>query len=145
MKRLVLAMIVLSGCSTANLTGGDRSPAALQGVTWQATEIAGSPITPKNRPSLTFKGGDFSGQGFCNHYFGKDAFLVPGRIDLRRLGHTLMACLDGELMALEGVYFTALQKVTTYRLESDGSLSLLGPDGTSIRFRKAATPSPQRL
>lgn len=138
-RMAMAAAIFLSGCKGADQVLPDPSstPVALAGIEWRATEIAGVPVLAQRGPWIRFDGEEFSGHGTCNSFSGRNAFPAPGRVDLSRPGATETGCLDRPLMDQEVRFFEALRKVTSYRLEADGSLTLLAPDGTSVRFARS--------
>jgi heat shock protein HslJ len=112
---------ILVACSP----GGDNANGGLGNTSWTVISIAGQPVAPDARPTMTFDpGGTVSGTGGCNQYTG--SFRTDGdRISVGQVSSTLMGC-EGERGRQEAAFVSALQGAATWRLAEDGKLVIAG-------------------
>jgi heat shock protein HslJ len=126
------------GCASAppaQPAQGKAGAEALIGSEWELSDLAGLPVLPDHRPTLSFlEPGRITGTGSCNRYGGA-ADLGDGTIKVGPLATTRMACSE-EIDAQEKAFLTALQNARKVEL-ADGDLvvyteSLERP----LRFRR---------
>ncbi len=140
-KQTLMLMVAFSVLLTACMTNMRGNDAALYKNSWELTYITGPRITfqglyPNEKPMLTFDRGTMmvSGTDSCNGY--KSPFTINGSamtFGERELA-TLRYCGDGE-----AVFVNMLKDVTNYRIETDGTLTLLKANVPVMRFKKAST------
>jgi heat shock protein HslJ len=118
--RLILACIALSACVS---TGGADETALAPDFTkmdWRLVEVDGK--APGYEATLNLgEQGRITGQAPCNRYFA-DLTREGDRFTPGMIGVTRMACFQ---IKGEAEYFTALQGVTTQKLQP-GRLTLSG-------------------
>ena len=124
------------GCASAPPSQGqEKAGESLIGSEWELSDLAGLPVLPDRRPTLSFlEPGRITGTGSCNR-FGGSADLGDGTIKVGPLATTRMACTP-EIDAQENAFLTALQNARRVEL-ADGNLvvyteSLERP----LRFRR---------
>jgi heat shock protein HslJ len=125
------------GCASAPSPqqGQEKAGQSLIGSEWELSDLAGLPVLPDRRPTLSFlEPGRITGTGSCNRYGGA-ADLGDGTIKVGPLATTRMACTP-EMDAQEKAFLTALQNAHKIQLV-DGDLvvyteSLERP----LRFRR---------
>lgn len=136
-RRLIAACIV-SGFAAAACASyaPPRGPAyTLAGTRWVAESINGRPVAGAS-PQIAF-GAEYrlTGTGGCNRLsavYETDG----GRIDVRGLGRTRMAC-DGAVMAQEEAFVAILDSAQTVA-QQGGQLVLTAEDGRTVTFEQAA-------
>ena len=119
----------------ATLVNGDAvMPDTLTGR-WIVTEVAEAVILPGIPVALEFGAtGGIAGKSGCNSFSaslkvsGHD--LSPGPVR-----STKMAC-DSDVMALEAAFHRALDRLTRYDIEGDGTLVLYGFETVMMRARR---------
>jgi heat shock protein HslJ len=129
MRTLLLSLILLGGCVAAS--SGRPAP----GIEWRASDINGVPVASNTQVTLRLDGGNASGNAGCNTYSGTYEILSGERMRIGPLGVTRKACAP-EVMAQEQRVLSILGQVRGYNSYSDGSFSLIAPDGSAIRFRR---------
>lgn len=96
----------------------------LFGINWAAVEIDGKKLDEENKAPffvLDAKGNRVKGYAGCNRFFG--TFLFKGDVFIfNKLASTRMACPHS--VSMENVFFAALDKTESYRIEK-GILVLL--------------------
>ena len=105
---------------------------------WIVTELAEAVLLPLVPVTLDFgAGGGLSGHSGCNSF---SATLEVSGHDLSPgpAMSTRMAC-DSAVMAVEFAFNRALDRLTRYRIEDDGTLVLYGFDTVLIRARRNDT------
>jgi len=125
------------GCASAPppQQGQEKAGQSLVGSEWELSDLAGLPVLPDRRPTLSFsEPGRIAGNGSCNRYGGA-ADLGDGTIKVGPLATTRMACTP-EIDAQEKAFLGALQNAHKIELV-DGDLvisteSLERP----LRFRR---------
>jgi len=143
---LLGAALAASGCQARGDANQEASPATAFGPPgpgpgggWLLLEGAGPageiPQVEGHRSTLVIEDGEVGGHASCNGFGG-------GRIDGERIrfaefATTLMGC-EGELLASEEAYYSAVQDVATIRREGD-RLVLTGPSSALI-FEYLAPP-----
>lgn len=101
------------------------APTSLVGPTWRLVSLAGRETLPGTRVTAAFAADDrVSGSAGCNGYFGR-ASVTDARLEVGRLGSTLMYCGADGVMAQEKDFLAAMEKATSYRVVN-GQLQL-GP------------------
>jgi heat shock protein HslJ len=142
---LVLISLVLVACAdhAGSAVGGDTDPSKLSGVVW-TLESASIPslvdgIPSGTRVTIEFDGEQAHGTAACNSYGGSYRAGDDGSLSFDGFAVTEMGC-EQPLMTVESAYLTALNDVTSFRIE--GSLVLAG-DGVTLTF--AEEPPPEAL
>ncbi len=140
-KQILLLMVAFSVLLTACMSTIRGDNAALYNNSWELTYITGPRITfqglyPDQKPMLTFDRSTMmvSGTDSCNGY--KSPFTIKGSamtFGERELA-TLRYCGEGE-----AVFLNILKEITHFRLETDGTLTLLKDNIPMMRFKKAST------
>lgn len=129
MRFIFLALFLLCGCASA--PGGRQ----ISGRDWRAANLNGVPVLPGSSVTLRLEGGErVSGSAGCNLYSGTYRLMSKEGIDFSTLTTTRKACAP-ELMDQERRFLSILEAVEGYSFYSDGSFSLVSPDGRAIRFR----------
>jgi heat shock protein HslJ len=123
---LAAVILTLSACSGGT---GNRS-ADLNGTSWTLTRLNGQPVVEGTAPSLSFAGGQASGNGSCNG-FGGEYTQSGDKLTFGPLMSTLMACKPATVMDQESAYFAALAATASFRVDG-GTLSLLDADGNVL-------------
>jgi len=94
---------------------------------WQLSEIkaGGKNIElagVERKPDISLKTKNkLGGTAGCNHYFGDYKILGKGRIKVRDVGSTLMACAD-EIMKRERLFLDILSKATRFKITKNSLL-----------------------
>ena len=134
------SIAALASCSSTKNTAtisdlnGEWSIAAIDGKTVE------SPENQKNA-FLGFDSttGKVYGNASCNSITGGfDTKAEPGKIDLSRLGSTMMMCPD---MTLETALLKALSKVKGYELTKNGDIALTNEKGKEIVLLRHREPA----
>ena len=131
---LSFAGVVMSACATAPPPPSSGGGGALVGPQWRLEDLLGGGIIDRSNVTLTLgPGGQASGSGGCNRFFG--SWSVKGSaLTLGKMGSTMMAC-DPALMNQEGKFLRSLETATTYSLTPDGALVITTAEG-QLKFRK---------
>ncbi len=101
-------------------------------IDWILEKMNGKSILTRN-PTLTLRGDSISAYGGCNGGFGKLS-LGNGKIKIRDIGVTSMACMEKGILEQESNYYTFLGQVDSYNLDKD-RLVLTGKD-VRLEFKK---------
>lgn len=128
MRLIFLTLFLLGGCATG--PGGGQ----MSGRDWRAANLNGVPVLPNSAVTLRLDGERVSGSAGCNLYSGTYRLMSKEGIDFTTLTTTRRACTP-ELMDQERRFLSILEAVEGYSFYSDGSFSLVSPDGRAIRFR----------
>ena len=110
-------------------TAGMAMSADLTGSEWRPSFIVASELPGENRMVVEFKpGGEISGNGGCNHFFG--SYTISGdAIKIGPLMSTRMGCPG--TIRLEATFLGVLQAASTF--EQDGTkLVLFDAAGTKL-------------
>ena len=129
MRIFLLSLLLLGGCSAAP---GGR---AITGIDWRASNINGVPVAPDTLVTLRFAGKGVSGSSGCNSYSGNYELMSKEGIRFGALSNTEKACAP-QVMEQEQRFLSIMKSVEGYSFYSDGSFSLISPDGRAIRFRR---------
>ncbi len=121
----VLMAGFLAGMAMAN--GGGH----LWGSSWQVAAIGDMEIEPADGLTIDFADGRIAGNSGCNRYTGP-VTLRADRIEVGAVAGTRMAC-PGRAMEIEGAFLAALETVTHWRGNLDGTLELTDGDAVLIR------------
>lgn len=138
---LLAVALMLTACGSVGSPSPDASedPFDPQG-SWEL--ISGSvdgaeiPLVDDHPITLTIEGTEIGGTAACNSYGGR-LTVTDGRLEIRDLGMTAMAC-EEPLMAAEAAYTVALNSVESIGGEG-GELVLSGPN---VELRFDALPPP---
>lgn len=101
---------------------------------WVVESIDGRGVVDNSRTTLTFDPkGQIAGRAGCNRYTG--SFKLQGAsFEVKGVATTRMICVPA-LMDQEARFLKSLDAASTWRLQSDGSLLLSGPDGHKVLAR----------
>lgn len=117
----------------------NQSSATLPGSAWQVTFMAGQ--APLEEHPITFQfdtEGNVSGNGSCNT-FGGTCTIEGKTIKFGPLRSTRRAC-EPDVMQQEHRFLAMLGSVTTWQIDSDGTLVLVGEEGEIRAKKRAETP-----
>jgi heat shock protein HslJ len=121
----LLAACASAPTSTPPGSGSGETPLSeLDGTHWSLVSLNGRELAPDTFISLEIAGGGISGNAGCNGYGGSFSSEEPGKLQLREISSTAMACEPEIRMQQEGEFLQALQQATGYRLV-EGQLELL--------------------
>ena len=130
MRIFLLALLILGGCAS---TPGGRN---ISDRDWRASDLNGVRILADALVTLRLEGGTrASGSAGCNTYSGSYRLMSKEGIDFTIAATTRKIC-PPELMEQERRFLSILDAVEGYSFYSDGSFSLVSPDGRAIRFRR---------
>ena len=113
---------------------------AVKDVWWQGIDIDGKPVGSSAVNLMFGSDGKVGGKSACNNYSvnytltGSDLHIYPGMVGTR------MAC-SPPVMAQEEQFRTLLSDANSAVVKNDGTLSVTGPNGRSLRFQRAPTPN----
>lgn len=101
---------------------------------WVVESIDGRGVVDNSRTTLTFDPkGQIAGRAGCNRYTGSYQ-LQGAKFEVKGVATTRMICVPA-LMDQENRFLKALGAASTWRLQPDGSLLLMGPDGRKVLAR----------
>ncbi|HWA47978.1 MAG TPA: META domain-containing protein [Dongiaceae bacterium] len=151
-RLLVPAFLLLAGCSTLQSMTGESKPdqrGLLLGQLWIADQIAGQPLVPDTRVTLSMYGdGRLVGRTGCNTYTGRFK-TEAGALQVTALdvGHETCAA---EAAAQEQTFLGTLGSAASYEVQADniqpgGLLVVTTADGRTLRFHRDANAAVQRL
>jgi heat shock protein HslJ len=101
------------------------------------THIDGKPISAsKAFIEINNEKTRFTGHAGCNRMFGGMEF-TDGKLALKGIGTTRMACADEEISTIEGNFLTELGRVNGLRQNGD-VLELLDGQRVALKFKAAA-------
>jgi heat shock protein HslJ len=119
----LFALITVSCSSThksapaASSSAAASPPAArfsLEPSDWQLLDLAGAPIVPNSKPSLSFfEPGKVAGNASCNRFTGS-VTITANNLKFGQLATTMMACADPKISEQESTYLKALAAATRY-------------------------------
>ena len=153
-SRLLLVpalLMLIAGCSTLqSMTGGKPDQRGLLlGQLWIADQIAGQPLLPETRVTLSLYGdGRLVGRAGCNTYTGR--FKLDGsalQVTSLDVGHVSCAA---DVAAQEQNFIGALGTATAYEVQADatqpgGALVLTTGDARTLVFHRDPNATVQRL
>ncbi len=124
----VLIALVAVGC--CNCRKGSKQPQRpLAGSSWQLIQLGEKTVNPAPESyTITFsaEGGGLTGVGDCNRLMGSFEEDAKGMLSISSLASTRMLCPEG---SLEGDFIAALEAVTHYDYDLNGSMLLLLSNG----------------
>lgn len=137
----LMAALTMSGCKSGESAPAKGDPAAIYGG-WTLDWLEGKEVAPMlpaggKAPNMTITSdGKVTGFGGVNRFSGTldRARLADGGFTLGPVAATKMAGTP-QAMELEGGYFAALDKATSYTVSAKG-LSLLDGRGEVLHFSK---------
>ena len=121
--------------NTASSEPQTAAPPAILDAIWTATELAGAPVVPRSKLTLSV-GSDMraGGSGGCNSWFAP-AEIDADTIRLGSITSTRKACTEA-VNQQEAAYFAALSHAATWKMFAEG-LVLFGADGKpEIRYTR---------
>jgi heat shock protein HslJ len=137
---VLVAVAACSGPPGSSDAIREGHPATLTGTAWRVVSVSGRVPVAAAVPTATFAADRVTGSGGCNTYGGRYQYdPASGRIEMRDLGMTLMACAEAQRNDFETVFFQALGQANLVSVDAQGLMALSGP-GAVIVFQ----PDPQR-
>jgi heat shock protein HslJ len=133
---LILAACGSAGGPTPSPSGNPFEPQGSWELTSGRVDGVEIPIVEEHPITLTIEGAEIGGTAACNSYGGR-LTVTDGRLEIRDLGMTAMAC-EEPMMAAESAYTAALAAVESIGGEH-GELVLSGPN---VELRFSALPPP---
>lgn len=144
-------LALLAGCATLErVTGGKPDQRGLLlGQLWIADQIAGQPLVPESRVTVSLYGdGRMVGRAGCSTYTGRFKTEAEA-IQVTALdgGHNSCAA---DVVAQEQTFMSTLGAVATYAVQADatqpgGVLVLTTADGRTLVFHRDPNAAVQRL
>ena len=136
-KTLLIAAVslMLIGCAptsepTITNTVQEQSSQKLEGPTWQLVSFGLTRMAVPKGASITFKDGQYNGNGGCNGVGGNYKLNADSLI-LSAGFSTMMACPE---LNLEHKYMQVLERVDSYKIEGD-TLDLETDGRSVLRFK----------
>ena len=131
---LLFAVASILVIFTAFAAFGQKSEAS--GTKWLLTHIDGKAISAsKAFLEINNEKTRFTGHAGCNRMFGGMESL-DGKLTIKGIGTTRMACADEEISTIEGNFLTELGRVNGLRQDDDG-LELLDGQRVALKFKPA--------
>ncbi len=142
--RLVLVTVVLSLAVLACLGGGQNTSSSspsgdedpLLGTAWILDQYAGNELIPNgNRPSITFQGGQASGNASCNGWQG--AYTIDGtNLTFSDFSGSEIFCESPDgIMDQEAAFLQMLGDAASYELNGD-QLTIFTSSGETLVFSR---------
>jgi heat shock protein HslJ len=127
---LLVALAACSGPPGPSDVIREGHPATLAGTAWRVVSVGGRVPVAAAVPTATFAAVRVSGSGGCNTYGGRYQYdPATGRIEMRDLGMTLMACAEAPRNDFETVFFQAFSQANLVSVDAKGRLELSGSGG----------------
>jgi len=137
---LLLALAACTGPPGPSGAIREGHPATLAGTAWRVVSVGGRAPVAGAVPTALFAADRVTGSGGCNTFGGRYQYdPATGRIEMRDLGMTLMACAEARRNDFETVFFQALGQANLVSVDSQGRMALSGAGGVIV-FQ----PDPQR-
>ena len=130
-RAIVLLPLLPFAAAAGTVMAFGAEPAALpRDVEWRITRIGETPTAEVSQPTISFgSDGSFHGRA-CNTFRG--SYEIDGdKLSFGRAAATMMACAE-PLMAQENALFSALERVTGFRLMRDGALQVTDEAGNLL-------------
>lgn len=145
---LILAgLILLVSCSSqkpikSSPTSSSNGPASLVGTEWLLSDLAGTPVVPNSKASLSFlESGRAAGNASCNRFTG--AVTITGKaIKFGQMASTRMACVDADVSAQEDQYLKLLGTANRYDLTANSLLIFVEGSDKPLRFSRQTSSQP---
>ncbi len=99
---------------------------------WELETLNGQPALPGRSLTLNFENGRVFGSAGCNNYFGSYSTDTDGKLQIGKVGMTLMLCYPDEIMVQERQFVEMLGKVAGYCITADGRLTLNDAKGVAL-------------
>ena len=126
---LLCVAMLLSGCAMAQEPAAPSSP--IIGPAWRLERIDGEATLPTPEANLTLTpDGRALGSASCNRFTGSYR-LAEGRLSIGQIASTRRLC-PPPIQAQEDRFLRRLDAAERYRLDGEGRLLLLTPDGGSL-------------
>ena len=135
--KILLPLLLTITSSLAMET--NQAPVTLPGSAWEVTNFGEQ--TPLADHPITFEfdtEGNIAGDGSCNR-FGGTCAIEGNTIKVGPLRSTRRAC-EPEIMQQEHKFLALLGSVTTWQIDSDGTLVLVGEEGEIRAKKRIETP-----
>lgn len=115
--------------------GGDVSEPAARGNAiegaWRIEALSGRPVARGTTPSVTFRGGQVSGNASCNRFNGSYDF-ARGRLTAGPLATTRMACMERVKNVQESTILRLFGEKLSVSRNRAGKLVLSSADGRTM-------------
>jgi heat shock protein HslJ len=129
----VVALVACSGPAAPSDVSREGHPATLAGTAWRVVSVGGRVPAAAAVPTAMFAADRVTGSGGCNTYGGRYQYdPATGRIEMRDLGMTLMACADAPRNDFETAFFQAFGQANLVSVEAQGRMALSGPGGVIV-------------
>jgi heat shock protein HslJ len=145
-----LFALIASSCSTHKEPVASTPPApapaaapsfSLEHSDWQLLELAGAPIVPNSKPSLSFfEPGKVAGNASCNRFTGS-VKITGASLKFGQLATTMMACADPKLSEQESTYLKALAAATRYEWHNPYLHIFCDGFDQPLQFSRAPSPT----
>ena len=113
---------------------------SLEHSDWQLLELAGAPIVPNSKPSLSFELGKVAGNASCNRFTG--SVTINGtNLKFGPLATTMMACPDPKISEQESTYLKALAAATRYEWHNPYLHIFCDGFDQPLQFSRAPSPN----
>jgi heat shock protein HslJ len=112
--------------------GKPQAAPALDGTSWNATQVGDLPVPEGVTVSLNFAEGQLTGKAACNSYFAGYS-QQEDRLTIENPGATEMYCEDEIRMELERAFLDILPNVRSFQIQM-GGLVLLDESGMPLIF-----------
>ena len=141
-------VILIVSCSSAQKTVTNISSAptndlpSLIGTEWLLTDLAGTPVVPNSKASLSFfEAGRAAGNASCNRYTG-GVEITGSTIKFGQLASTRMACVDSAVSSQEDLYLKALGAARRFERKEDSLLLYADGFDKPLRFSRQTASQP---
>ncbi len=116
------------------------APSLIEASGWQLIELMGKPVQDnvpgKKSPDMIFNTtqGRVAGFAGCNQYFGSYELMEYNRINIEKIGSTMMACPEAEMM-LEQEFMKVLELADNYEIRENLLILYKARTAPLARFR----------
>jgi heat shock protein HslJ len=142
---LVFFFAFIGSCSNhkpMNNSPSPSDPAALSGIEWLLSDLAGTPVVPNSKASLSFlDAGRAAGNASCNRFTGS-VTISGDSIKFGQLASTRMACPDNAISAQEDQYLKLLEAAKRFELKDNSLLIFAEGSEKPLRFSRQAPSHP---
>jgi copper homeostasis protein (lipoprotein) len=115
-------------------------PSVIEASGWQLIELMGKPVQDnvpgKKSPDMIFNRtqGRVAGFAGCNQYFGSYELMEYNRINIEKIGSTMMACPEAE-MILEQEFMKVLELADNFEIRGNTLILYKARTAPLARFR----------
>lgn len=119
-----------------------NSSASLSGTEWLLTDLAGTPVVPNSKASISFVDtGRVAGNASCNRFTG-GVTITGNSIKFGQLASTRMACADTAVSAQEDQYLKLLEAASRFELKDNSLLIFADGSAKPLRFFRQNSSRP---